>query len=117
MKILAIDNQNLILRSVEKKLKGLAYKVQTADCGKMGEELFDSYQPDLVLLDINLPDMSGLEVVKYIRYEQNSKTPILVMTESTDIDTIMEGYTLGIDDYLKKPVSLDEMVARIKCII
>lgn len=117
MKILAIDDQKLILLSVEKRLKELGYEVKTADCGKIGKELYDSYQPDLVVIDINMPDMSGLEVVKYIRFTQNSKTPILVMSGNTDVNTIMDGFTLGIDDYMKKPVSLDEMSARIKRII
>ena len=117
MKILAIDDQKLILLSVEKRLKELGYEVKTADCGKIGKELYDSYQPDLVVIDINMPDMSGLEVVKYIRFTQNSKTPILVMSGNTNVNTIMDGFTLGIDDYMKKPVSLDEMSARIKRII
>tara|TARA_R110000868_G_scaffold5853_4_gene34199 strand:+ start:625 stop:1767 length:1143 start_codon:yes stop_codon:yes gene_type:complete len=117
MKILAIDDQKLILLSVEKRLKELGYEVKTADCGKIGKELYDSYQPDLVIIDINMPDMSGLEVVKYIRFTQNSKTPILVMSGNTNVNTIMDGFTLGIDDYMKKPVSLDEMSARIKRII
>ncbi|MFX0558268.1 response regulator [Maribacter sp. CXY002] len=114
MKILAIDDQQLILLSVEKKLKEIGYDVQTADTGKSGIELFNSFQPDLVLVDINMPDMSGLEVVKHIRTASESDTPILVMSGNTNEDVIMDGFDLGIDDYLKKPVSLDEMAARIK---
>ncbi|MEO9660315.1 MAG: response regulator, partial [Maribacter dokdonensis] len=67
MKILTIDDQQLILLSVEKRLTELGYDVMTADSGQKGIELYDSFQPDLVLVDINMPDISGLEVVKHIK--------------------------------------------------
>lgn len=117
MKILTIDDQELILLSVEKRLKELGYSVRIADSGQKGIELFDSFKPDLVLVDINMPDMSGLEVVKHIRTNEDIKIPILVMSGNTEENIIMDGFTLGIDDYMKKPVSLDEMAARIKRLI
>jgi DNA-binding response OmpR family regulator len=117
MKILAIDDQQLILLSVEKKLTELGYQVESANSGQTGIDLYESFKPDLVLVDINMPDMSGLQVVKHIRFIRDSKTPILVMSGNTDENVIMDGFTLGIDDYMKKPVSLDEMTARIKRII
>ena len=117
MKILAIDDQQLILLSVEKRLSELGYEVKTADNGAKGIKLYDSYKPDLVLADMNMPDMSGMEVVKHIRFFKDSKTPILVMSGNTDESIILDGFTLGIDDYMKKPVSLDEMTARIKRIV
>ncbi|MDP5060930.1 MAG: response regulator, partial [Maribacter sp.] len=67
MKILTIDDQQLILLSVEKRLTELGYDVKTADSGQKGIELYDSFEPDLVLVDINMPDMSGLDVVKHIK--------------------------------------------------
>lgn len=117
MKILTIDDQQLILLSVEKRLLELGYTVKTANSGQKGMELFESFQPDLVLVDINMPDMSGLEVVKYIKREGPKNTPVLVMSGNTEEHIIMDGFTLGIDDYMKKPVSLDEMAARIKRLI
>ncbi|MBQ4914677.1 response regulator [Maribacter sp. MMG018] len=117
MKILAIDDQKLILLSVEKRLTELGYEVRTASDGQSGIDLFEAYKPDLVLVDINMPDMSGLQVVKHIRFFKESTTPILIMSGNTTEQVIMDGFTLGIDDYMKKPVSLDEMAARIKRII
>ncbi|MGF1558224.1 MAG: response regulator [Flavobacteriaceae bacterium] len=114
MKILAIDDQQLILLSVKKKLLENGYEVETATSGEAGIKLFKSTNPDLVLLDMNMPGISGLEVVKHIRIECDSKTPILVLSGNTQEVVIMDGFDLGIDDYLKKPVSLDEIVARIK---
>ncbi|MRH99822.1 response regulator [Kriegella sp. EG-1] len=117
MKILTIDDQELILLSVDKRLKELGYIVETASSGEIGIELFNSFQPDLVLVDINMGDMSGLDVVKHIRANEKEKTPILVMSGNTEEKIIMDGFDLGIDDYMKKPVSLDEMAARIKRLI
>ncbi|MEP2239999.1 MAG: response regulator [Maribacter sp.] len=125
MKILAIDDQKLILLSVEKRLTEIGYEVKTANSIESGIQLFNSFKPDLVLLDMNMPEMSGTElvsctgteVVKYIRMFMKNDTPILVMSGNTDEHLIMENFSLGVNDYLKKPVSLDEMAARIKRII
>lgn len=117
MRILAIDDQQLILLSVEKKLTELGFEVQIADCGKKGIEIYESFQPELVIVDINMPDMSGLEVVKHIRIEQQQATPILVLSGNTDESIIVDGFDLGINDYMKKPVSLNEMTARIERIL
>lgn len=117
MKILAIDDQQLILLSVEKKLTELGYTVKTANNGSDGIRLFDSFKPNLVLVDMNMNEMSGMDVIKHIRFFKDSKTPVLVMSGNTNESVIMDSFTLGINDYMKKPVSLDEMAARIKRII
>ncbi|EAR02309.1 glycosyltransferase [Maribacter sp. HTCC2170] len=125
MKILAIDDQQLILLSVEKKLTQLGYEVKTASSTEDGIMLYNSFEPDLVLLDMNMPEMSGhelvhctgIEVVKYIRVFMDKDTPILVMSGNTNESVILENFDLGINDYMKKPVSLDEMAVRIKRII
>ncbi|ADV50326.1 response regulator [Cellulophaga sp. E16_2] len=117
MKILAIDDQQLILMSLQKRLIELGYEVKTADSGVKGIELFKTFEPELVILDINMPGMTGLEVVKHIRIIEESKVPILVMSGNTDEKIIVNGFDLGIDDYMKKPVSLSEVAARVKRII
>lgn len=125
MKILAIDDQQLILLSVEKRLTELGYEVKTAGSTEDGILLYNSFNPDLVLLDMNMPEMTGkelvqctgIEVVKYIRIFLNRVTPILVMSGNTNESVILDNFNLGINDYMKKPVSLDEMAARIKRII
>lgn len=117
MKILTIDDQQLILLSVEKRLTELGYDVKTADSGQKGIEVYDSFEPDLVLVDINMPDMSGLDVVKHIKTSKRNTTPVLVMSGNTEENIITNGFNLGIDDYMKKPVSLSEMAARIKRLI
>ncbi|TMM56666.1 response regulator [Maribacter algarum] len=117
MKILTIDDQQLILLSVEKRLTELGYEVETANSGKSGIAAIDAFDPDMVIVDINMPDLSGIEVIQHIRIVRKLEIPILVMSGNTNEKTILESYNLGIDDYMKKPVSLDEMVARINRIL
>ena len=75
MKILAIDDQKLVLIPLEVRLKELGYEIITETSAKKGLELFDSFKPDLVIVDINMPETSGIEVVKYIREKRKSDTP------------------------------------------
>ncbi|NNK82079.1 MAG: response regulator [Flavobacteriaceae bacterium] len=117
MKVLAIDDQQLVLLPLEKRLKELGYNVRTETNGQNGMDKYDSFKPDLVIIDINMPGIKGLDVVKYIRITKNSKTPIMVLSGNTEDKTITEGFELGIDDYMKKPLSLNEISARVKRLI
>ncbi|TSE10179.1 MULTISPECIES: response regulator [Aquimarina] len=112
-KILAIDDQQLVLLSLEKHLSDIGYTIKCASDGQSGLELFDSFKPDIVIVDINMDGMSGLEVIENIRQEKKSDVKILVMSGNTNEDTIVDGFDLGIDDYMKKPLSLNEISARI----
>lgn len=112
-KILAIDDQQLILISLEKHLTDLGFNVKCADGGAQGLEVFDDFDPDLVIVDINMDGMTGLEVIQSIRNNKKSDVRILVLSGNTNEDTIIDGFDLGIEDYIKKPLSLNEMSARI----
>ena len=117
MRVLAIDDQKLVLIPLENRLKQLGYTVKTETTAIKGIESFISFKPDLVIVDINMPQTSGLEVVKYIRGKCNSNTPIMVLSGNTEDTTITDGFNLGINDYMKKPLSLSEVCARIKRLI
>ncbi|SEK32956.1 DNA-binding response regulator, OmpR family, contains REC and winged-helix (wHTH) domain [Aquimarina amphilecti] len=112
-RILAIDDQQLILLSLEKHLSDLGYEIKCSDNGKEGLSLFESFSPDLVIVDINMDGMSGLEVIKTIKEEKKSNVKILVLSGNNDEDTIIDGFDMGIDDYMKKPLSLNEVSVRI----
>ncbi|WP_299123107.1 response regulator [uncultured Tenacibaculum sp.] len=117
MKILAIDDQRLVLIPLENRLKELGYEIQTETSAVRGIELFDSFKPDLVIVDMNMPTISGLGVIKHIRNHKNSDVPVMVLSGNTDDDVITEGFDLGINDYMKKPLSLNEVCARVKRLI
>ena len=117
MKILAIDDQQLVLLPLEKRLKELGYEVKTATNASDGMDAYDSFNPDLVIVDINLPEISGLEIIRYIRITNDDQLPIMVLSGVTNDDTITVGFDLGINDYMKKPLSLNEICARVKRLI
>ena len=117
MKILAIDDQHLILLPLKKKLMNLNYDVVTETDALKGIRFFDSFVPDLVILDLNMPHISGIEIVKYIRQEKNSDIPIMVLSGNTDDQTIARSYELGVDDFMKKPLSLTEICIRVARLI
>ncbi|MDH3381479.1 MAG: response regulator [Flavobacteriaceae bacterium] len=117
MKVLAIDDQQLVLLPLQKRLESLGYEVKTEGNAMSGMETYKSFQPDLVIVDINMGEVSGIEVVKFIREDQNSTIPIMVLSGNTDDNMIVEGFDLGINDYMKKPLSLNEVCARVKRLI
>jgi DNA-binding response OmpR family regulator len=113
--ILIIEDDRLIVEPVVRALKGLNYTVLTAFDGATGLEMALTQQPDLITLDVMLPEMDGWEVCKAIR--QKSVVPILMLTALSDeIDRIL-GLELGADDYLTKPFSTRELLARIKALL
>jgi CheY-like chemotaxis protein/glycosyltransferase involved in cell wall biosynthesis len=117
MKILAIDDQQLVLLPLQKGLSDLGYDIKIETDAREGISQFDSFCPDLVIVDINMPIVSGLDVVKYIRNSRFKDTPIMVLSGNTTDETITEGFDLGINDYMKKPLSLNEIFARVKRLI
>ena len=117
MKILAIDDQKLVLIPLESRLKEMGYEVLTETDGVKGIEIYDSFKPDLVIVDINMPSISGLEIVKHIRKIRNSNIPIMILSGNTDDEMITQGFELGVNDYMKKPLSLTEVGLRTKRLI
>ena len=116
MNILIIDDEPYLLEKLGSVLTGEHYSVETAEDGQAGLEKIwnDSY--DLILLDIMLPGMSGLEILAEIR-EAGIQTPVLMLTAKGDIDDRVAGLNLGADDYLAKPFSLAELLARVRALI
>jgi len=117
MKVLAIDDQQLVLLPLKKKLKELGYVIKVETNALKGLELYDSFNPDLVIVDINMPGISGIEIIQYIRQKRNSQTPIMVLSGNVEDDVITKSFDLGVNDYMKKPLSLNEVCARIKRLI
>lgn len=117
MKILAIDDQQLVLLPLQKRLNELGYTVKIETDANEGILTYNSFKPDLVIVDINMPVISGLEIVKYVRNSKNADTPIMVLSGNTQDNIITAGFDLGINDYMKKPLSLNEISARVKRLI
>ncbi|WP_291573468.1 response regulator transcription factor [Clostridium sp. UBA4548] len=117
-KILVVDDEEHILELIKFNLEKNGYGVITADNGKDAFLIAKEQQPDLMLLDLMLPGMDGLDVCKEIRKEASiSNMPIIMITaKSEELDKIL-GLELGADDYITKPFSVRELIARVKAIL
>ncbi|MEC4003986.1 response regulator [Flavobacterium sp. SUN052] len=131
--ILIVDDQQLVLLSLEKCLNDFGYRVVTSNNVFDAISKYDQHNPDLVIVDINMPVLptsdsstlplgvnekaSGLEIIKYIKTIKQHETPVMILSGNTDEDVIEKGFSLGAQDYMKKPLSLNEIGLRVKRLI
>jgi len=116
MRVLLIEDDSATAHSIELMLKSESFNVYTTDLGEEGIDLGKLYDYDIILLDLNLPDMSGFEVLGSLRVSK-IKTPILILSGVSGIENKVKGLGLGADDYMTKPFHKDELVARIYAIV
>ena len=116
MRILLAEDQEKLNSVVTHKLTKEGYAVDSCYDGEDAWDYIESTEYDVVLLDIMMPGMSGLEVLKKMRSADNH-TPVIMMTALGQTDDKITGLDMGADDYLVKPVDLDEMIARIRSVV
>ena len=116
MRVLLIEDDTATAQSIELMLKSENFNVYVTDLGEEGIDLGKLYDYDIILLDLNLPDMSGYEVLRTLRVAK-VKTPILILSGLAAIEDKVKGLGFGADDYLTKPFHKDELVARIQAIV
>ena len=113
--ILIIEDEPELVKVLRSYLEQSSFKVITSYKGDTGLETWKNTQPDLVILDLNLPGMDGLEIAKNIRKQSN--TPIIMLTARVEESDRLIGLELGADDYVTKPYSPREVVARVKAVL
>jgi len=116
MRVLLIEDDSAAAQSIELMLKSESFTVYTTDLGEEGIDLGKIYDYDIILLDLNLPDMSGFEVLRSLRISK-VKTPTLILSGLGSIEDKIKGFGVGADDYMTKPFHRDELVARIHAIV
>jgi two-component system, cell cycle response regulator CtrA len=116
MALLLIEDDSTTAESIELMLKSEGFNVYTTDLGEEGVDLGKLYDYEIILLDLNLPDMSGFEVLRSLRVSK-VKTPILILSGLTGIEDKVKGLGFGADDYMTKPFHKSELVARIRAIV
>jgi two-component system cell cycle response regulator CtrA len=116
MRVLLIEDDSTTAQSIELMLKSESFNVYTTDLGEEGVDLGKLYDYDIILLDLNLPDMSGFEVLRSLRVSK-VKTPILILSGLAGIEDKVKGLGFGADDYMTKPFHKNELVARIHAIV
>ena len=114
MNILAIDDQLMTLSAIDHKLTAEGFNVALAKSAEEGLEKFSSVNPDLLIVDMNLPGRSGLDFIREVRSNLDTKIPILVMSGELEEENIVKAFVEGADDYIRKPVGLNEMTIRVK---
>jgi two-component system cell cycle response regulator CtrA len=116
MRVLLIEDDSATAQSIQLMLKSEGIDVYTTDLGEEGVDLGKLYDYDIIVLDLNLPDMSGFGVLRSLRVSK-VKTPILILSGLAGIEDKVKGLGFGADDYMTKPFHRDELVARIHAIV
>ncbi|MBL1430845.1 MAG: response regulator transcription factor [Robiginitomaculum sp.] len=116
MRVLLIEDDSAAAQSIELMLKSEGFNIYTTDLGEEGVDLGKLYDYDIILLDLDLPDMPGFDVLKQLRVSKVD-TPVLILSGTTDTDIKVRGLGFGADDYLTKPFHKDELVARIHAVV
>ncbi|MFH1414380.1 MAG: response regulator [Candidatus Omnitrophota bacterium] len=117
-KILVIDDEQDLANMLKIRLEANSYKAATANNGEDGLQKAKSYKPDLIILDIRMPNMDGLEVLRRLRGEPQTKTiPVIMLTGKGDSESIFKAEELGTPDYIRKPFEVEELLNCVrKCI-
>jgi heavy metal response regulator len=116
MRILVVEDEKKVARFIQQGLEEEHYSVEVAHDGERGLELARSQSFDLLVLDVMLPKMNGIEVTKHLRASKEA-TPILMLTAKTSTDDKVAGLDSGADDYLTKPFAFAELLARIRSLL
>lgn len=116
--ILVVDDNATILEIMAAILRGKGYHVLFAESGQQAVSSSELFVPDLILLDIDMPEMSGLEVCRFLKQQHHTRhIPIIFVTAMTDNDTLREAFECGGTDYVRKPVNSVELLSRIKSVL
>jgi len=116
MRLLLIEDEHKVSELVARALRAERYAVDVAEDGERGWELAQTYEYDLIILDLMLPRLSGAELLRRVR-RKNQQVPILILTARDATEEKVHGLTIGGDDYVTKPFSIEELVARIRVVL
>jgi len=114
MKILICEDEEIMLTALEFRLRKQGYKVILAEDGKEAKEKIINEAPDFIVADIMMPYVNGLELISFVRKEQKSKLPIIIISALDKDETVLEAFRLGADDFITKPFKPNELILRIK---
>jgi two-component system, cell cycle response regulator CtrA len=116
MRVLLVEDDPTTSKSIELMLQNANLNVYATDLGEEGIDLAKLYDYDLILLDLNLPDMNGHDVLRQLRLAK-VETPILILSGADDTESKLKGFGFGADDYMTKPFHRQELIARIHAIV
>jgi len=114
MKILVVEDDFMMIKAIEHKLKSDGFAVDAASDGNQAFEMINQTDYDLIITDILMPFVGGFELINKVRNELHLKVPIIVLSSLSNENSIIEAFKLGADDYVTKPFSPSEVSIRVK---
>ena len=115
-KILICEDEEILLTALKFRLQKQGYELILSNNGQSGKEAIQNDQPDIIVTDIDLPDVSGIDMVNFVRQERQEDIPIILITPLENEQEILEAMLAGATDFVTKPFKPVELVLRIRCI-
>ena len=116
IKVLLVEDEASLAMIIQQTLKNVGFDITIAPDGEEGLRMIPHVQPDVVVADIMMPKMDGMEMVRRLR-ENDRNTPVLFLTARSAVSDVVEGFELGADDYLRKPFSMLELIVRLRALV
>ena len=116
-KIMVVEDEMMLLKTIEFRLKKEGFDIVTANNGKVAKEMLATELPDLIISDIMMPYVSGLELVKFVKDFKEKDIPVILLTTLRQEHNVMKAFELGADEFMTKPFSPAELVIRAKRIL
>ncbi len=114
MKILICEDEEILLVALEFRLRKQGFDIVKAENGKIALELIENENPDLIVADLMMPHVTGMQLIEYVRNEKNDPTPIIIISAIEEENTILEAIQKGANDFIGKPFRPNELIVRIK---
>ena len=114
MRVLISEDEEILLTALEFRLSKHGFDVCVTKDGEAAIAMFDEKDPDIVILDLEMPKKGGMEVMSHIRKKRKSQTPIIIITAFEDDDIVMKACDAGADDFIMKPFKPKELILRVK---
>ena len=114
MRILVAEDEPILIRTIELRLKKDGHEVCLAVDGQQALDQFEAFAPDMIITDIMMPYASGLEIISFVRGQTGKKVPVIILSSMGQEDVVLEAFQLGADDYITKPFSPNELSVRVK---
>ncbi|MFO7938735.1 MAG: response regulator transcription factor [Bacteroidales bacterium] len=112
--LLIVEDDILIVTVLKRRLGSEGYEIIVANNGLEAKEIIENKVPDLVISDLMMPHLSGLELIELIRNQLDLTTPIIVLSAAGQEDTVLQAFEMGANDFISKPFSINELLMRIK---
>ncbi len=113
IKILVVEDEKMLLKTIEFRLKKEGFTIVTAENGKIAQDMLRSELPDLIISDVMMPYVSGLELVKHVKDFTEKEIPVILLTTLRQEQNVIKAFEMGADEFMTKPFSPNELVIRV----